>query len=104
MTIARASILAAVALTATACITEKPAEPETKPSPEEAAILNLQLGAQYLRQGDLERALDKLQKAVDQNPELPQAHATLALAYGDRGTSCRKAHYYLPGSQAFSWV
>ena len=62
------------------CVTEG-ADRTPMGSPEEAAAANLNLGAGYLRQGDVESALDKLQRAVDLDPKNAQAHATLALAY-----------------------
>ncbi|MEO1575506.1 MAG: type IV pilus biogenesis/stability protein PilW [Pseudomonadota bacterium] len=76
----RATFLAAALVCLTACVTEGPVR-ENPGSPEEAASANLQLGAAYLRKGDLESALDKLQKAVDLDEKNAQAHATLALAY-----------------------
>ncbi len=90
----RALALSALAAALTACVTESIEEPATKASPEEAAIANLQLGAQYLRQGDLEAALNKLQKAVDQNPQLPQAHSALALAFERMGMGDEADRHY----------
>lgn len=46
-----------------------------------AAEINVQLGLGYLRSGDYEIALGKLEKALQQNPNLPSAHNTIALLY-----------------------
>ncbi|MFK7886018.1 MAG: type IV pilus biogenesis/stability protein PilW [Gammaproteobacteria bacterium] len=77
----------------TGCITEG-ADKTPKPSVQEASFANLNLGAAYLRKGDLESAVAKLQKAVDQDDRNTQAHATLALAYERMGFAEEaKAHY-----------
>lgn len=47
--------------------------------PEEAAQLNAQLGAQYLRNDRLQLAKDKLDKALQQDPDNADAHAVYAL-------------------------
>jgi type IV pilus assembly protein PilF len=46
---------------------------------EKAARINVQLGATYLEQGDLELANVKLERALDQDPKLATAHWTYAL-------------------------
>jgi type IV pilus assembly protein PilF len=46
-----------------------------------AAEINVQLGMNYLQRGDFQTALDKLEKALRQNPNLPSAHNTIALLY-----------------------
>ncbi|MFK8015926.1 MAG: type IV pilus biogenesis/stability protein PilW [Gammaproteobacteria bacterium] len=66
------------------CVTEGGQE-KPKPSAKEASSANLNLGAAYLRQGDIESAVSKLQKAVDLDDRNTQAHATLALAYERMG-------------------
>lgn len=44
-----------------------------------ASQLNAQLGANYLQRGNLQQAKDKIDKALDQDPENPDAHAAAAL-------------------------
>jgi type IV pilus assembly protein PilF len=44
-----------------------------------AAQINVQLGVEYFRQGDLEQALKKLERAIQEDPDLPSAHNALAL-------------------------
>ena len=48
---------------------------------EDAARANLQLGASYLQRGQLERAREKLEKAVSQDPKLASARTYLAVLY-----------------------
>ncbi len=77
------SIVPLAALLLAACVSTEPKGPET--SPEDAAKVNLQLGAQYLQRGDLALARDKLKKAVDLDPKLVGAQLTLALVYERAG-------------------
>lgn len=51
----------------------------------EAAVANMNLGAGYLQQGRLDLAVERLQRALAQNPRLVQAHSTIALAYDRLG-------------------
>lgn len=46
-----------------------------------AADLNMRLGINYLQRGDYKIALEKLEKALTQNPNLPSAHNTIAILY-----------------------
>lgn len=54
-------------------------------SDKDAARFNVQLGVNYLQRGDLEGARDKLERAVQQDPELPAAHAALGILYERAG-------------------
>jgi len=51
----------------------------------EAARLNTQLGIDYARQGQDDLALEKLKRALDQDPRLADAHSTIAFVYARRG-------------------
>ena len=51
----------------------------------EAAVANMNLGAGYLQQGRLDLAVERLRRALVQNPRLVQAHSTIALAYDQLG-------------------
>ena len=53
--------------------------PERKANLREAARINVSLGAGYLNQGDVDLANEKLVKALQQAPDLPEAHWTYAL-------------------------
>ena len=50
-----------------------------------AAVANMNLGAGYLRQGNTTLAIERLQRALAQDPRLVQAHSTIALAYDQIG-------------------
>jgi type IV pilus assembly protein PilF len=47
----------------------------------DAAAYNVQLGLDYLNQGDLQRAKDKLDKALTQNPDNPDVHSARATLF-----------------------
>jgi type IV pilus assembly protein PilF len=68
-------------------------------SPEEAAQANLNLGAAYLRQGRADLALDKLQRAISQNPRSVEAHSTLAFAYDQLGDVENAEEHYRRATQ-----
>jgi type IV pilus assembly protein PilF len=56
----------------------------------DAAAYNAQLGIEYMRQGNLALAKEKLERAQKQNPRDPNVHSSLALLYerlGDRKRS-----------------
>jgi type IV pilus assembly protein PilF len=55
------------------------------PTEEDAAIANMNLGAGYLRQGRPELAIERLQRSLQQNPKLADAHTYLAMAYAQLG-------------------
>ena len=59
----------------------------TKPQPERAAEINLELGIDYLRKGNLQQAKDKIDRALEQNPRNAQAQSVAGMLYdrlGDR--------------------
>ena len=47
----------------------------------DASTYNTQLGISYLRQGDINLAKDKLDRAVKQNPDNPEVHSARAMLY-----------------------
>ena len=47
----------------------------------EAAVYNVQLGITYMNQGDLERAKDKLDRALTQDPDSPDVHSARATLF-----------------------
>ena len=75
----RIQVLAVTLASLGGCITTETNPVET--SPEDAAKANLQLGATYLQRGELGRAREKLEKAVSQDPKLPNARVYLAVLY-----------------------
>lgn len=69
-----------------ACVTSSPNDaPKNRPNLIEAAQINTQLGVGYLRAGDLSLAQEKLQRALEQNPDYAGAHSALGLLYERRG-------------------
>jgi type IV pilus assembly protein PilF len=93
MIVLRAFALCAVFWLLQACVTET-TKGQKPPSDEEAAVANMNLGAGYLRQGRPQLAIEPLQRALEQNPRLSDAHSTIALAYDQLGsTEDAESHY-----------
>jgi type IV pilus assembly protein PilF len=66
----------------TGCVTTtQTTSADTEADEENAAALNYQLGAQYLRSGNYERARDRLLLSIELDPKNAVAHYTLALVY-----------------------
>lgn len=61
---------------------------------EELARLNVQMGIDYFSKGDYDLAQEKLQKAVEQAPDLQVAHSSLALVYGRVGKAVQAEKEY----------
>lgn len=81
-----------------ACVTETTSG-RTPPSEEEAAVANMNLGAGYLRQGRPELAIERLQRALQQNPRLADAHSTIAVAYDQLGSLTDAEEHYKRATQ-----
>ncbi|OUR71099.1 type IV pilus biogenesis/stability protein PilW [Methylophaga sp. 41_12_T18] len=74
--------IALVLLMVSACTTPGGSRPIEQVAPDpKAAEINMRLGLNYLQRGNYEIALEKLQKSLRQNPNLPSAHNTIALLY-----------------------
>lgn len=58
-----------------------------------AAEINMQLGLNYMQRGDYQVALDKLQRSLEQDPNLPSTHNTIAVLYQRLGEK-DKAEYH----------
>ncbi|AFI85355.1 type IV pilus biogenesis/stability protein PilW [Methylophaga nitratireducenticrescens] len=84
--------LAASIFVLSACGTTGPRE-HIAPDPK-AAELNMQLGLSYLQRGDYEIAMEKLNKALKQNPNLPSAHNTIALLYQRLGEKEKAENHF----------
>jgi len=68
--------------------------PGMEPNLKEAARLNMHLGVDYMRKGELEIALEKLKRAIEQDPDLAPAHSSIAFVYARKGDNERaEAHY-----------
>lgn len=76
------SVVAVISLWLVACTNAGSTRPTKYAAPDaKAAEINVRLGLNYLQRGDYEIALEKLEKALQQNPNLPSAHNTIALLY-----------------------
>jgi type IV pilus assembly protein PilF len=64
-----------------ACVTEVTGRQPPKADRSEAARLNLEMGIGYLRQGDLGAARTKLDRAIQDDPELVTAYTVLGIVY-----------------------
>ncbi|MGW8368948.1 MAG: type IV pilus biogenesis/stability protein PilW, partial [Gammaproteobacteria bacterium] len=58
-------IVFALMLTLVGCIATTDNPKPNKASDDDAALYNTQLGVQYMRQGKLERAMEKFQRALE---------------------------------------
>lgn len=56
-------------------------EAETKVSLKDAANYNMSLGAQYVSRGNIAKGIEKLEKAITQDPSLALAYSYLGFAY-----------------------
>jgi type IV pilus assembly protein PilF len=70
-----------------------------RPSPDDAAVANMNLGAGYLRQGRYELAIERLLRALEQNPRLADAHSTIAIAYDQLGRAMEAEEHYERATQ-----
>ena len=85
--------LAVLLLTLAACANPQ-AQDRTPSDPKEAAKVNTQLGIQYMAQRQYARALPKLKRALELDPNLQQAHAAIALLYAGGGEAAKARTHY----------
>ena len=64
-------------------------KPITKPEPERAAEINLEIGLDYLRKGNLKQAKEKIDRALDQNPRNAKVQMTAGMLYDRLGEDAR---------------
>jgi type IV pilus assembly protein PilF len=53
----------------------------SKPQPNKASDINLEIGIDYFRKGNLQAAKDKIDRAIEQNPRSAKAQAAAGLLY-----------------------
>src|SRR6202041_2385446 len=63
------------------CASQKRAEKKK----EDASTYNTQLGIAYLRQGDVPLAKEKLDRALQENPDSPKVHSARAMLFDRMG-------------------
>jgi type IV pilus assembly protein PilF len=68
-------------------------------SSESAAVANMNLGAGYLRQGRFDLAIERLQRALKEDPRLADAHSTIAIAYDQLGDFDNAEEHYKRATQ-----
>jgi len=68
-------------------------------SAREAAEANVNLGAGYLRQGRIDLAIERLERALELEPRLADAHSTIAIAYDQLGRQADAERHYLRATQ-----
>jgi type IV pilus assembly protein PilF len=77
----------------TGCMSHGP-RPFSTPEPVKAAQINLEMGIDYLRKGNLNQAKEKIDKALDQDPRNPKAQMTAGMLYDRLGeTSKAEGHF-----------
>ena len=66
----------------------------SKPQPERAAEINLELGVEHLRKGNLQQAKDKIDRALEQNPRYGRAHLIAGMLYNRLGDQSNAESHY----------
>lgn len=65
-----------------------------KPQPQRAAEINLEIGVDHLRKGNLQEAKDKIDRALDQNPRYGRAHLIAGMLYNRLGDESKAESHY----------
>jgi type IV pilus assembly protein PilF len=66
----------------------------SKPQPERAAEINLELGVEHLRKGNLQQAKDKIDRALEQNPRYARAHMVAGMLYNRLNDQSKADSHY----------
>jgi type IV pilus assembly protein PilF len=98
MSTVRSACIGLAAAALTGCVTSSGSVAQPA-SDNEAAVANMNLGAGYLRQGNMELAIERLQRALQQDPRLVQAHTTIALAYDQIGNTEEAENHFKRATQ-----
>lgn len=91
MKLRRLSISLTLAIALSACNQANTRQEEQTHSPAE---VNVELGLLYMREGQKSIALEKFQKAIEQNPNLPAAHNAIAVLYENLGETDKADSHY----------
>lgn len=76
------------------CVTTVEPQYDNHESKKDPAEVNAQLGIEYMRKGMYEASLEKLKKAIRQNPNLQLAHVSLGILYERLGEQDQAAVHY----------
>lgn len=91
----RSALVLCALLLLAACAGTSSTRPRGEPTAaESAAETNLKLGQAYMQQGQLELALDKLQKAIALDPKSSSAHTVLAVLLERIGRTEQAGRHY----------
>lgn len=82
------------ALVLAGCVTSTTGNPNSETNLGEAARTNTALAVEYARSGNLELAMEKARRALDQDPSYAPAHSTIALLYAQRGDEKEAISHY----------
>lgn len=72
-------------------------QPLSKPEPERAAEINLEIGLDYLRKGNLPQAKEKIDRALEQNPRNSKAHISAGMLYERLGQGEKAEAHFAKG-------
>jgi type IV pilus assembly protein PilF len=87
----RAATIVALAICVGGCATDNSV---TKAQPERAAEINLELGIEHLRKGNLQQAKEKVDRALEQDPKLARAHLVAGMLYNRLGDERQAESHY----------
>jgi type IV pilus assembly protein PilF len=65
-----------------------------KPDAEKASDINLELGVEHLRKGNLQQAKEKIDRALEQNPRSGRAHLVAGMLYNRLGEERQAESHY----------
>ncbi|MDY6945696.1 MAG: type IV pilus biogenesis/stability protein PilW [Pseudomonadota bacterium] len=78
------------------CVSDKP-KPLSKPEPVRAAEINLEIGTDALRKGNLNQAKEKIDRAIEQNPRNSKAQITAGVLYERLGDTDKADQHFAKG-------
>jgi len=84
-------VMVSLAVATSGCVTE---EPKPDVSLDQAALTNTQLGLEYMRQGDLRSAQEKIEKALDQDPRTAQVQMAAGFLYDRLGENAKAESHF----------
>jgi type IV pilus assembly protein PilF len=79
------SLTCVVAASLVGCMGNNSSQQMSKPQPDRASDINLEIGIDHLRKGNLSEAKEKIDRALDQNPRNAKAHAVAGVLYDRLG-------------------